>query len=256
MKSIAIITGATSGIGKELLLSMPKDKVFDEVWVVARDKERLEKLKDETSLNIVPLSLDLCDNQSIATLIEKIEAENVNIKLLINSSGFGKFGKTEDISLEDTLSMIDLNCKALTAITHASIKHMEEACEIIEIASIAGFQAIPYINVYSATKAYVLSFTRALRSELKAQKIKVLAVCPFWTKTAFIDRAKSGNDEIIKKYFAVYDAKKVAKRAWRDLKKNKKVSSYGAVNKIVRFFVSILPSSICEWVWKKSQKLK
>ncbi len=256
MKNIAIITGGSSGIGKELILTMPKDKVFDEVWVVARDSEKLEKLKTETQLNIVPISLDLTDNGAIAQLLEKIKTENVKIKLLINSSGFGKFGKTEDVPIDQTLNMIDLNCKALTAITHVSLKYMDENSEIIQIASIAGFQAIPYINVYSATKAYVLSFSRALRSELKQQKIQVLAVCPFWTKTAFFDRAKVGEEEIVKKYFAIYDAKKVAKRAWSDLKRNKSVSSYGALNKILRFFIAILPSSLCTWIWKKSQKLK
>ena len=257
MKKIAIMTGASSGIGYQLFSTMPQEFSFDEIWVIARSKNKLDKLISPCG-KVVPIPLDLSDNRSIDVLIAKLSEEKPIVDLLVNCSGYGKFGKTEDIPLDETLGMIDLNCRALTAITHVALPYMQKGGKIIEIASVAGFQAIPYINVYSATKAYVLSFSRALRSEVKKQGIKVIAVCPFWTKTKFFDRAESGGGKnaVVKKYFAVYDPQKVAKRAWRDLKKGKAVSSYGAFNKFLVFCTKILPDGIKTGVWKKSQGLK
>ncbi|HBK01544.1 MAG TPA: short-chain dehydrogenase [Clostridiales bacterium] len=256
MKTIAIMTGASSGIGYKLFSTMPARYKFDEIWVIARSKDKLEKLSS-TKGKVVPIPLDLSDNRSIGVLIDKLKEENPVVKLLVNCSGYGKFGKTEDIPLDETLGMIDLNCRALTAITHIALPYMKKGSEIMEIASVAGFQAIPYINVYAATKAYVLSFARALKSEVKKRGIKVTAVCPYWTKTKFFDRAEDGEKgKTVKKYFAVYDPEKVAKRAWKDLEKGKTVSSYGAFNKFLVFCAKILPEGIKTGVWKKSQGLE
>ncbi len=255
MKKVAIITGASSGIGKELFLSIPDWIEIDEVWVMARSRKNLELLQESTDKKVVVIDGDLTDNSVIGRLIGLLEAEKPLVTLLINSSGYGKFGKTCDVSLSDTLGMVDLNCRALTAVTHAVLPYMDKGSHVMQIASIAGFTAIPYLNVYAASKAYVLSFARSLKSEYKKQGINVLAVCPFWTKTNFFARAKNSEDEIIKKYFVMYDPKKVAKRAWRDLKRKKEVSSYGGLNKILVFLMKISPNPMKMWIWKKVQKL-
>ena len=135
---------------------------------------------------------------------------------------------------------------------------MEKGAEIVEIASVAGFQPIPYINIYGATKAYVLSFSRALNRELKGRGIRVLAVCPFWTKTAFFDRAiKKDEDAIVKKYVAMYEPEFIVEKAWRTLEKSKRdfvVPGFKAKMQVLA--VKILPHSAVMSVWQSQQKLK
>ncbi len=256
MKNIGIITGASSGIGKEFLLSIPKDKEYDEIWIMARSKNRLEELQTLTDRKLVVLAGDLTDNQVIEALSAKLEEEKPCVKLLINCSGYGKFGKTGDIDVKESLGMIDLNCKALTAVTLACLPYMDKGSEVLQIASISGFQSLPYLNVYAASKAYVLSFSRALMSEYKSQGIKVIAVCPYWTKTEFFARADTKEHDVIKRYFVLYDPKKVVKKAWRDLKRGRAVSSYGFFNKLMVFFMKFMPNRFNMWVWKKVQGLK
>ena len=188
MKNIAIITGASSGIGKEFLLNMPKNIEVDEIWAIAREKNFFEGLKEESNLNIRPFSLDLEKETSLMKIKDLLEEEKPNIKLLINAAGFGKFEKSTNISLEDSVGMIKVNDMALTSLCLMAIPYMKKNSNIINIASVAAFQPVPYINVYAASKAYVLSFSRSLGKELSKEGIHVLTVCPFWTKTKFFDR--------------------------------------------------------------------
>ena len=128
----------------------------------------------------------------------------------------------------------------------------------MEIASVAAFQPIPYINVYGASKAYVLSFTRALSRELRPRGIHVMAVCPFWTKTAFFDRAvKKDSDTIVKKYTAMYTPEQIVSAAWRGIKHPKKdycVPGFKA--KLQVFGVKVLPHKWVMNIWLRQQKLK
>ena len=189
MKNIAIITGASSGIGKEFTLDLKNRENVDEVWVIARDREGLEKLKDEIPFKIKVIPMDLTKNESYEEYKKILEEEKPNVKLLINCSGYGKFDKTTKLTYQENIGMIDLNCRGLTSLTILTIPYMKKGANIVNIASVAAFQPIPYINVYAASKAYVLSFSRGLYMEVKAEGIHVMAVCPFWTRTKFFDRA-------------------------------------------------------------------
>ena len=123
--------------------------------------------------------------------------------------------------------------------------------------SMSSWQPVPYINVYGATKSFVLNFTRALNVELRPKGIHVMAVCPFWTKTAFFDRAiKAEEDPVVKKYAAMYDPKDIAARAVRDYKKGKSVSLFGTVTKLQLLGVKLMPVSVVMKVWMSQQKLK
>ena len=122
MKNIAIITGASSGIGKEFLLNMPKNIEVDEIWAIAREKNFLEGLKEESNLNIRPFSLDLEKETSLMKIKDLLEEEKPNIKLLINAAGFGKFEKSTNISLEDSVGMIKVNDMALTSLCLMAIR--------------------------------------------------------------------------------------------------------------------------------------
>ena len=258
MSKIAIITGASSGIGREFVRTLASHGQYDEVWAIARNVERLESLKNDTDITVRPISLDLSAPDAAQKYAELLEQSNPQVALLINCSGYGKFEATDKIPLEQNLGMIDLNCRALTAIAYLSLPYMSRGSEMINIASVAAFQPIPYINVYGASKAYVLSFSRALGQELAPRGIRVLAVCPFWTKTAFFDRAvNKDSDAVVKKYVAMYTPEFIVKKAWSALgKKNKDYVIPGFKAKIQVLAVKLLPHSMVMRVWMNQQKLK
>lgn len=255
MKNIAIVTGASSGMGKEFAITVQDNVSVDEMWVIARRKERLEELQKEVNIPLKVIALDLSNDESFKKIGDLLKKEKPSIKLLINASGYGKFEKITSISNEDNMGMIDLNVKALTNMCLTCIPYMQRGSQIINFASVAAFQPVPYINVYAATKAYVLSFSRSLNVELKNENIKVLAVCPFWTKTEFFDRAVTEN-KVIKKYVAMYNSKDVVKKAWKDYKKGKDISIYGFNANLQRIIGKLLPHRLIMSLWLKQQKIK
>ena len=172
--------------------------------------------------------------------------------ILVNGSGFGRFGAFEDISLEDQLSMIDLNDKALVAMTYLTLPYMKAGGQIYQIDSLSSFQPVPYINVYAATKAFVLSFSRSLNVELKKRGIRVLAVCPGWVRTEFFDRAAT--DDTITYYNRYFDADEVVTRALRDMKKGKDVSVCGFSIRAQVLLTKLLPHRIVMKIWCMQQK--
>jgi len=258
MSKIAVITGASSGIGREFVRTLASHGKYDEVWAIARNAERLEALKNDTDIAVRPISLDLSAPEAAQKYSELLEENKPQVSLLINGSGYGKCEATDKISLEQNLGMIDLNCRALTAIAYLTLPYMSRGSEMINIASVAAFQPIPYINVYGASKAYVLSFSRALGRELAPRGIRVLALCPFWTKTAFFDRAvNKDSDAVVKKYVAMYTPEFIVKKAWSALgKKNKDYVVPGFKAKMQVLAVKILPHNIVMRVWMSQQKLK
>ncbi len=259
MKNICVITGASSGIGKEFFAQIVNDKElkFDELWVIARGAEKLAELQELTDITVRAFPLDLSAETSYESYKSILAEEKPRVKLLVNCSGFGKFDSTMNIGEATSLNMIDLNVKGTVAMDMASVPYMDEGCGMINIASVAAYQPIPYINVYGASKAFVLNFTRALGVELKPQGIHVMAVCPFWTKTAFFDRAiKQNEDPVVKKYAAMYDPADIARRAIKDYKKKKAVSLYGFVTKLQLLGVKLMPVSFVMNVWMSQQKLK
>ena len=257
MKNIAVITGASSGIGKKFAETLETYGTFDEVWVIARRLERLEELKNKVPFPVKPIALDLSLTESYDRYAALLAEEKPNVALLINCSGFGKFCATLDAPLSENLNMVDLNCKAILAMCQHTIPYMERGAKIINIASVAAFQPIPYINVYGATKAFVLSYSRALNRELKKDGISVTAVCPFWTKTEFFNRAIDKSEPtVVKKYAAMYVPDQIVKRAWRDVKRGRDVSKYGFIARFQIALTKLLPHSFVMSYWMHQQKLK
>jgi len=257
--AVAIITGASSGIGKEFFISLAADKdfSFDEIWVIARSAERLADLASLTKTPVKPIPLDLSREESYKEYAKLLENEDVRVRLLVNCSGYGKFESTEKVGLDTSLDMIDLNVKGTVAMDMATLKYMSEGDGIINIASVAAYQPIPYINVYGATKSFVLNFTRALGVEIKPRGIHVMAVCPFWTKTEFFDRAiKPDEDAVVKKYIAMYEPRQIVGRALSDYKKGKGVSLFGFKTKMQLLAVKLAPVPMVMKIWMGQQKLK
>ena len=256
MKKIAVITGASSGMGREFAKTVRCGGQFDEVWVIARRKENLDSLSLEMTFPTRVVPFDLTDRENLKKIGEMLREESPDVALLINCGGFGKFSATVDTPTEVNLNMMDLNCGALMAMCQMCLPYMKDGAHIINIASVASCQPIPYINVYGATKAFVLSFSRALNREVKPKVITVTAVMPFWTKTEFFDRAVSEDNRIVKKYVAMYDPRDVVKRAWRDAYRGRDVSKYGFIARFQMFLAKILPHSFVMSYWIRQQKLK
>ena len=155
--NIAIVTGASSGMGREFVLQLKNHIDVDEIWAIARRQTALDSLKDESTVPVRPIILDLCDSSSFCKLSSLLEAEKPNVKLLVNAAGFGKFGSFQKIRPEDDCNMIDLNCKALVMMTRTVVAYMPFGSHILQLDSLSAFQPVPYITTYGATKAFVLS---------------------------------------------------------------------------------------------------
>lgn len=254
--TIAIVTGASSGIGREFFLSLnERADGLDEIWVVARRADKLDELKSLTPVPVRAFPLDLSLPESADTLAQALEKEKPQIKYLILASGFGRFAAVADEDLSVLQNMIDLNCKAVVALTKHAAPYMQRGGAMILIASVAAMQPIPYIATYAASKAFVLSYGRAFNRELYAQTgARCTCVCPFWTKTAFFDRAKS-EKQIVKKYAVMYEPQAVVKRAWKDVKKHRDVSVCGAYTRGQSLLVKLLPHKLVMSIWQRQQRL-
>ncbi len=249
---IAVITGASSGMGREFVKQLESLRRFDEIWVIARRKERLEELGKELNTPIRAIALDLSQSESFFEIRTLLEEEKPTVEILVNGSGFGRFGAFSDIPLETQLEMIDLNEKALVSMTYLMLPYMTKGAEIYQICSLSSFQPVPYIGVYGATKAFVLSFSRALGRELKRAGIRVLAVCPGWVRTEFFDRAVT--DDTITYYNRYYNADQVVRRAIRDMKRGKDVSVCGFPIRAQVLLTKLLPHRWVMAIWCRQQK--
>lgn len=248
---IAVITGASSGMGREFVYAFDKDERFDEIWVIARRTERLDELQAKCRNKIRPVTLDLLEEKSFDTYRAMLEEAKPEIAVLVNASGFGLFGTFDEMDMMQQLHIIDLNAKALTAMCYMSIPYMSAGSRIINMGSMSSWQPVPYINVYGASKAYVLSFTQSLGVELKSKGIQVMCVCPGWIKTEFFDHAV--HDDTISYYNRYYEATEVIEQAMIDLKKGKAVSVLGAPERRQVKLVKHLPTSFVMKTWCKQQ---
>ena len=249
--NIAVITGASSGMGREFVYAVDRDYELDELWVVARRKERLEELQEKCRAKVRPLAWDLADPASFDSFRSLLEAEKPHIRVLVNAAGYGLFGTFEEMGLEEQLGIVDVNDKALTAMCLLSLPYMEKGDAIVNLGSNSSHQPVPFLNVYAASKAYVLSFSRGLGRELKPRGVHVMCVCPGWIKTEFMDTAV--RDDTIKCYDRWYTPQQVIEQAMKDLKKKKKVSILGApVRRQVRL-VKFLPVDVVMDTWCRQQ---
>lgn len=251
---IAVVTGASSGIGRELLLAIDKEYEYDEIWAIARRAGRLEELGKQCRNTLLPVCLDLNEPDSIGQYQELLAQARPEISMLINAAGCGVFGPFEEQDLKAQLASAQLNSLALTAMCHASLPYMKSGSHIINMGSNSSWQPVPYQAVYGASKSYVLSFSRAIGRELRHRGISVMCVCPGWIKTEFQAHAK--HDDYIRYVDRWYEAGEVARQAMKDLKKGKSVSILGApVRRQVRL-VKHLPVSLVMDIWCKQQGIE
>ena len=253
---IAVVTGASSGMGREFVLQLPGFVQVDEIWAIARRTEALEALKTEAAVPVRPISMDLCDPESFKTLQQLLDAEKPNVRLLVNAAGFGKFGAYHRISLEDDCRMIELNCTALVRMTRQVLPFMTAGSHILQLDSLSAFQPVPYINTYAATKHFVLAYSRGLNRELKGAGIRCMAMNPGWVKTEFFNHAFQTNGGSEVQYFNyLYEAKDVVATGLKDLYRSRKdYSVHGLPIKAQVLLVNLLPHKLVMNIWCSQQK--
>ena len=258
MKRIAIITGASSGMGseftKELFLNSENYKFgkFDEIWILARRSDRLKNLKydlEKAAENncskeypeITAIEIDLSGTKGVTAFnailktTKKVESKNggFEIGLLVNNAGFGTYGEFTETPLDKELEMIDTNCSTLTGLCGLAIPFMNEKSTIINVASLAAFLPLGNFAVYAATKSYVLSFSVALAAELKDKGIHVLAMCPGSVSTEFANVASNGAR---KEVLHGYPTDKTVKHALKCASNKKHIALWAHKWKITAFF--------------------
>ena len=252
---IAIVTGASSGMGREFVRQLSAWVRVDEIWAIARRADALEELKKETSVPVRAIPLDLLENNSFEKLENLLAEEKPAISLLVNAAGFGKFGAYHKVSVADDCRMIDLNCKALVLMTRLCIPYMGKPGHILQLDSLSAFQPVPYITTYGATKAFVLSYTRAMSRELKGTGIRMMAMNPGWVKTEFFDHAMQTNTGEVQYFNILYEARDVVATGLRDLYKTKKdYSVHGLPIRNQVRAVKLVPHSIVMTIWENQQK--
>ena len=253
--NIAIVTGASSGMGREFVLQLGKYVDVEEIWVIARREAALKALQEQVTTPVRPVVLDLLQPQSFETYAALLAKERPNVKLLVNAAGFGKFGKFENISVEDDCRMIDLNAKALVLMTRLTLPFMERGSHVLQLDSLSAFQPVPYITTYGATKAFVLSYCRAMNRELRPRGIRMMAMNPYWVKTEFFSHAFQTNQSEVQHFDRLYEAKDVVATGLKDLYKTKKdVSIHGLPVKLQVLGVKLLPHKLVMNIWQNQQK--
>ena len=234
----ALITGASSGIGRDMAKYL--SKIGYDLVIVARNKEALEKIKNEVNTNTQIISLDLSQKENCYKLYEDVK----DIDILINNAGFGDFGNFIETDLNKEISMIETNIEALHILTKLYLKDMvkNDKGYILNVASIAGFMPGPLMATYYATKNYVVSLTRAIRKELKKKKshVKLSLLCPGPVNTNFNNVAN------VKFKAKGLSSKYVAKYAIDKMLKNKFMIIPGFFIKCTKLLAKITPTSILE----------
>ncbi len=215
--NVVIITGASSGIGLEFAVKM--DSAFhniDEFWLVARREDKLREAAKLLNHRTRLFPMDITDSTQLDILEDAAIEQNAAVRMLINCAGYGLLGEFGGQDTDAALGMIRLNCMALTELTHRMIPYMRRNSRIIQLASCAAFLPQPDFAVYAASKSYVLSFSRALRRELKPFGIWVTSVCPGPVDTPFFDIAEQGGSTLAIKKLVMVSAEKVVEQALRD----------------------------------------
>lgn len=242
----AIITGASAGLGVEFVRQL--EGAFPEVecvWLIARSEQKMQeaaKALQRAQAKIIPL--DLCDEGSFAQLEQLLAAEKPEVTLLVNNAGCGYLGNVGEGALDLQTRMVDLNVRALTAVTHLVLPYVAQGGRIINLSSIASFCPNPRMTVYSSTKAYVSSFNRGLSVELKPIGITVTAVCPGPMATEFLDVGGIAGNSKTFDILPYCDPAKVVAGAYKAAKAGHAVHTPRGFFKFYRVLAKIVPQPL------------
>ena len=312
---LAVITGASSGLGREFALQITKKYAdeFDEMWLIARRREQLEELAAQilalcggqstdaadctpadfapadsaaayyapafnapanraraghVTVRAVPLDLtSAADLDRFEKMLSEANAASetpsgspasaLTVTWLVNAAGLGRFGRSEDIPRSSQRGMIDLNCGALVEVTAICVPYLARKAHVLQIASTAGFQPFQFLNIYAATKAFVLRYSQALAWELAGRRVRVTAVCPYWVKdTEFIGIAKeTGGKRANRHYPLASKTKNVVARALAVNRTGYWVATPSLVSFVHRIWTKISPTAAQMGVYELIRRL-
>lgn len=248
-KQIAIVTGASGGIGREFTKLMCAEDVA-EVWVIARSTDKLEALHQELGEKIRVMPSDLTDVSEIRKIEATLVEEQPCIKYLINNAGMLKMGNAvEDFTVEEISAMVDLNSKSMALMCKVCRPFLEAGSKIINVASSSAFLPLPYLNVYAASKSFARNYSRALNVELKGSGITAIAVCPGWVDTPLAPSTFNGKDMNL---MGVVQPKPVAEKALKAAKKGKDIFVYPFTFQLMHAMAKICPQRWAMAIWKWS----
>lgn len=241
MKKVALITGASAGLGVEFARRLSERG--HRLVLVARRKDRLDKLAKDLG-NARAVAIDLSKANAAAKLMADLEAAGEQVEILVNNAGFGLIGRFAELDPKRLRQMIDLNVGALTDLCRAVAPGMirRKSGAILNVASTAAFQPGPKMAVYFATKAYVLSFTEALHEELKPHGIRVSCLCPGPTRTEFGEVAGFGGNSMFDR--VAMEAPQVVEAGLAGLDRNHAVVVPGWMNKVTAASTRLAPRSV------------
>jgi len=242
---IAIVTGASSGMGRDFAKHIAGLNGVDEVWLLARREELLKEIASEIKKPCRIIGVDLSEKSSFAKIAEILLVEKPQIAWLVNSAGYGLIGRFDGLCGRNQSGVIDINCTALTEMIEICLPYMSKGSHIINMSSASAFLPQPEFCVYAASKSYVLSLSRALRSELRKQGINVLAVCPGPVDTEFFKTAEAGDTKMksYKKMFMI-KSEQVVTGSIRAAAKNKAVYVPSFKIKLLHLGTKILPHGL------------
>lgn len=252
---IALVTGASSGIGREFALQIPRlYRNLDELWVAARRTERLKELQGQVDIPVRIFDGDLLRDYIFERIERELDRREAKVRILVNAAGYGKTGAFDASDPDGQLGMIGLNCRALTKITRICLPYLTKGSRIVNIASAAAFAPQPGFAVYAASKSYVYSFSQALAAELEPKGISVTAVCPGPVDTEFFRH--SGVLPNAFKESAAADPRLVVRQALRDCVDRRRVSVYGMGMKAARAASKLLPYSLTANILRWANKME
>ncbi len=245
MKKIAIITGATGGIGREFVKQILK-KDIDEVWAVARNEKKLLELQKEYGEKVKPVSADLSDISEIERIRNLLLEEKPIVQYLVNNAGLARMAISTDFSSDEISRTIDVNCKAPVLLCNICIPYMKSRSKILNISSASAFQPNPYINLYAASKVFERSYSRALNAELSGTGITVTAVCPSWVDTEMLTKESNGKKI---RFPGMVTADRVVTKAVSDAEKGRDMSVCSLYVKCQHLNVKLLPQRLVMKIW-------
>lgn len=253
---IGIITGASSGLGRAYARHVDRVMDLDELWLIARREDRLLELAASLSRDCRVMALDLTKGESLTLLRETLEAEKPEVSLLVCAAGFGKFGRAEDLSARETEEMIALNCTAAAEVTRVCVPYLHRGSQVLEIASCAAFQPLPGMNLYAATKAFLLHYTQALGRELSSRGVRVTAVCPYWIRTEFMAVARNtANPDAVRSTPLAMRPEAVAAWSLTMNRLGRGVVTCGPIPFVMRLGGKLLPAKVPMVLWDKLRKI-
>ena len=247
MNNTALITGASSGLGKEFALIHASKG--DNLVLVARSKDKLNALKFELEkqygITVYVIGKDLSDQNAPKMIYDELKTRKIQVSYLINNAGFGDFGLFAETKWEKQLEMINLNVICLTYLTRLFLPDMikNEFGKILNVASTAAFQPGPTMSVYFATKAFVLSFSEAIADELRDTGVTVTALCPGATETGFKAAAALEESNLFKGK-QIASSREVAEFGYKKMMEGNTVVIHGMVNKMLVQSVRFAPRNV------------